>query len=202
MHSKIYTMILLSFATIVTFASTTLDDAPAGNVPMRPTAMCTVTFDANGGPCGTTKIVANGAPVGSLPVPSWSGHTFSGWFTEASGGRQVSDSTVVTGDVTYYAQWGSVLYKIIFDANGGDGTMAPQEFAEGEEVSLVSNAFTRVGYMFACWMSDEDSGSTIHGNGHRVKFSRDTTILYAQWTPNVYPFSQKPDAGVAIIWKS
>ena len=66
----------------------------------------TVTFNANGGTVSTaTRQVASGSAVGTLPTPTWSGHTFVGWFTSANGGTQISTSTKVTANVTYYAHW-------------------------------------------------------------------------------------------------
>ena len=65
----------------------------------------TVTFNANGGSGGTTRTVTSGAAVGALPTPTRSGYTFEGWFTDANGGSQVSSSTKITGNVTYYAHW-------------------------------------------------------------------------------------------------
>lgn len=66
----------------------------------------TATFNANGGSVSpTTRIVANGAVVGTLPIATRDGYTFVGWFTSASGGTQVSTSTKVTANVTYYAHW-------------------------------------------------------------------------------------------------
>ena len=49
-------------------------------------------------------------PVGSAfsaPAdPSWAGHTFTGWFTAASGGRAWNFSTgIVSADTTLFAQW-------------------------------------------------------------------------------------------------
>ena len=49
--------------------------------------------------------VVSGQPVGVLMAPTREGYTFSGWFTTPDGGSQVSKSTSVTGDVTYYAHW-------------------------------------------------------------------------------------------------
>ena len=66
----------------------------------------TVTFNANGGSVSpTTRTVESGASVGALPTPTRDGWTFTGWFTEVTGGTPVSAATQVTGDVTYYAQW-------------------------------------------------------------------------------------------------
>lgn len=66
----------------------------------------TITFNANGGTVSeTSRNVESGNPIGALPEPTWSGHIFDGWFTSAEGGEQISSSTIVTGDDTYYAHW-------------------------------------------------------------------------------------------------
>jgi uncharacterized repeat protein (TIGR02543 family) len=43
--------------------------------------------------------------LSSLPDPTSSGYTCSGWFTAETGGTQVTTSTVFTGNTTIYAQW-------------------------------------------------------------------------------------------------
>ena len=66
----------------------------------------TVTFNANGGTVSpATRVVERGGIVGTLPVPTRNGYSFVGWFTSASGGTKVATTAVVTGNVTYYAQW-------------------------------------------------------------------------------------------------
>ena len=66
---------------------------------------CTVTFDANGGVGGTTVSVFQRNALGTLPTPTFEGREFQGWFTAVSGGTQVTDSTIIMADVTYYAHW-------------------------------------------------------------------------------------------------
>ena len=67
---------------------------------------CTVTFNANGGSVSpTTRKVESGMAVGDLPTPLRMGYSFVGWFTAATGGTQVTASTVVRASVTYYAHW-------------------------------------------------------------------------------------------------
>ena len=88
---------------------------------VTPPTYYTVTFNANGGSVSpTSRSVASGAAVGTLPTPTRSGYTFAGWWTAASGGSQVSASTKVYGNKTYYAHWtkGSG-YTVTFDARGG-----------------------------------------------------------------------------------
>ena len=70
------------------------------------TLVYTVTFDGNGGSghTPTTKSVAYNTAVGTLPTtPIRTGYDFAGWFT--SGGAQITTATLITGAVTYYAQW-------------------------------------------------------------------------------------------------
>lgn len=85
--------------------------------------VCKVVFNANGGQCSTTsRQIAKGAKAGTLPAATWDGYDFLGWYTAASGGSKVSESTVVTSDVTWYAHWQvkASTYTIQFDA-GADG---------------------------------------------------------------------------------
>lgn len=66
----------------------------------------TVRFDANGGTVNeSTRHVERGKSIGTLPEPIRYGHFFDGWFTLGEGGEQIYSSTIVTGNVTYYAHW-------------------------------------------------------------------------------------------------
>ena len=70
----------------------------------------TVTFDPNGGTldeADKTKSVSTGEPYGTLPVPSYAGYDFAGWYTEKDGGTQIEEDTTVTaaGTQTLYAHW-------------------------------------------------------------------------------------------------
>ena len=65
----------------------------------------TVTWDAQGGTASeSSRQVIKGQPIGALPTWSRDGYTFNGWFTAASDGSQINESTIVNDDVTYYAQ--------------------------------------------------------------------------------------------------
>jgi len=70
----------------------------------------TVTFDKNGGDTEadpTTKTVIHGGNVGTLPTaPTRTGHIFISWNTETGGGgTEFTATTVVTADITVFAQW-------------------------------------------------------------------------------------------------
>lgn len=67
----------------------------------------TVTFDANGGVVSQPSgITGTDGKLPSLPTPTRSGnYRFAGWFTQASGGTQVTVDTVFTENTTIYAHW-------------------------------------------------------------------------------------------------
>ena len=70
----------------------------------------TVTFDPNGGmlaEADKTKSLMTGEPYGTLPVPSYAGYDFAGWYTEQNGGTEIKENTTVTvfGTQTLYAHW-------------------------------------------------------------------------------------------------
>ena len=70
----------------------------------------TVTFDPNGGTldeADKTKSLMTGDTYGTLPVPSYEGYDFAGWYTEKDGGTKIESDTTVTvfGTQTLYAHW-------------------------------------------------------------------------------------------------
>ena len=70
----------------------------------------TVTFDPNGGTldeADKTKSLTTGETYGTLPVPSYAGYDFAGWYTEKGGGTEIKENTTVTvfGTQTLYAHW-------------------------------------------------------------------------------------------------
>jgi uncharacterized repeat protein (TIGR02543 family) len=64
----------------------------------------TVTFDAQGGSVNPSTVqVTEGGTVAVLPIPSRTGYTFDGWYTQDE--TQFTTSTPVTGNITVYAHW-------------------------------------------------------------------------------------------------
>ena len=80
----------------------------------------TVTFDPNGGACGTaTKDYEIGAPYGELPEARREGHSFQGWWaTNAAGAVEVTTNSVVTEEAsrTLEARWRLDLVALTVEA--------------------------------------------------------------------------------------
>ena len=81
---------------------------------------------------------------------------------------------------------------VIFNANGGTGTMVDQITLSGTPITLSINSFSRTGYDFAGWNVKAKGGGTAYADGASVVPSEDL-LLYAQWTPILYTITFKND---------
>lgn len=102
-----------------------------------------------------SKGVSYNAGYGVLPTPSLQGWKFAGWFTAASGGSQVINTTkyTIAGNQTLYAHWTPITWTVKYDANNGSGTMADTKHAYMTVVKLNKNTFFRNGYTFNGWQA-------------------------------------------------
>ena len=142
-----------------------------------------VTFQPNGGECSVFRVnVYRNEQYGGLPIPSRSGYTFVGWFTDRIGGSQVTASTVVTAmsDHVLYARWSKdpVTMTVHFVGCGGTVSQTSKTVTSGEAYGSLPVP-TRSGYTFLGWFTASLGGervtsSTIVGR----TFSH---WLYAQW---------------------
>lgn len=118
---------------------------------------CNLSFDANDGIGVMDTInVKEGTNV-TIPnsVMTKLGYVFTGWNTQADGnGTNIAvDSVLILNESTMlYAQWEKDTYTIIFDANGGSGTMENQIFTDGVPQALSSCTYTKSGYRFNRWI--------------------------------------------------
>ena len=140
----------------------------------------TITFNANGGSVSPANAVTGtDGKLISLPTPTYSGKSFKGWFTAATGGTAVTTDTVYTADTTIYAQWTSKSsYRVT--VNGSYATIpGAGSYETGETVSI--HAGTRKGYTFTSWtgsvaFADADSAATTF-----VMPAGDVTVT-AKWS--------------------
>ena len=65
----------------------------------------TITFEPRNGGSSFTQSILSGESIGTLTQPTYSGHSFQGWYTQQTGGRKVSASDTFTADTTLYAAW-------------------------------------------------------------------------------------------------
>ena len=141
-----------------------------------------VTWDAasNGGTVGgknsvTTSVAPNQTAVAPGYTPVKAGHTFSGWYTEKTGGA-LYNTVTITAARTFYAQFAPAEYKITWDLGTGKTETTNQTY--GETLNLPTEP-TRRGYAFLGWFTQETGGTQVDGNTVFKEVA--STTYYAHW---------------------
>ena len=156
------------------------------------TAKIQVRFNANN---GTTeepvRLVDNNTAIGQLPTATRPRHSFNGWFTEPTGGRQINASEVITAPITYYAQWTQTEVLVKFDANGGSPAETTEIVNVGSTVQSLPATPTKTGSAFVGWFTDPTGGTQIDGT---EIITQDTTY-YAHWEAMTNRVTFDPNLG-------
>ena len=148
-----------------------------------------VTLNANGGSVSPTSMTYTGTAL-TLPTPTWSNHTFQGWYTSASGGTQAGSTYTPTANVTLYAHWTDntpattdiTLTIAVNPAGSGSvkqsGSAVTSITVAGGQVTIASNGNLTIGgktltpvpdtgYRFSKWtyrMGDLQNGASLTGS--------------------------------------
>lgn len=146
-----------------------------------------------------------GNPNASPPTSS---RKFVGWSSnpaskDAEYGTEIKDVKTLfnsAGTVghkqTLYAVWKPENYFILFDSNGGSGTMDKQKVARDKNVNLNENKFTKKGYQFAGWSTNQFTTSTEYQNKQSIynivdEYTESITF-YAVWKRTGAGFIYRP----------
>ena len=141
-----------------------------------PTVDIVVTFDANGGKVNdkdTDTITIPAADKGkleSLPVPTREGYTFDGWYTAASGGMKITETTVFSEATTVYALWGAID-SVSFTYTG---------YAEGKNVADAVVTCNTAGVDFTYKWQYLDSGGS-YSDATKLSAQFISGIKYTLW---------------------
>lgn len=116
-----------------------------------------------------------------LPFPNREHYIFGGWFDkEGEDGKRVEKiAKGSTGNITLYARWTPIEYKITYELNGGElpnNVPNPQIYTfESDDIDFPKPF--KIGYEFAGWLDE-------CGNNFGMKIYSHSTgdvILYAKW---------------------
>lgn len=84
----------------------------------------------------------------------------------------------------YLVQLTSV-YTLMFDANGGIGSMSSISGAPESRAVISANIFSRLGHDFTGWNTESDGSGTMYRQGDEIILDSNIT-LYAQWAIRTY----------------
>ena len=171
----------------------------------------TVRFHANGGTGSMDDQVYTYDSAQAIRANAFvrEGYIFLGWARGATWAKayddqqRISNITATPDDtVTLYAKWTPITYAVKFNANGGSGTMANQDFTYGTAQALTANAFTRKGYTFAGWATSA-SGTKVYDDTQSVSnlaaTDGATVNLYAKWNANTYAVKFNANGGSGTL---
>ena len=133
----------------------------------------------------------------TLVIPTRPGYTFTGWSGTGIDGKQklVTISKGSIGERQYTANWEANSNEIIFDPNGGSGTMPVQEIKTNESGKLSLNAFTALGCKFLGWALSPE-GDIVYQDGDTFHMGTEPSYtLYAIWDVTDYPISYQLNGG-------
>ena len=135
--------------------------------------------------------------TGYASTNKWHANSVSGALLDANNGvyAKTQDIAEAAGilnnlengdtDINLYADWSAIKYKIVFNANNGEGNMAPLELSYDTSRNLPQNTFTRSKHRFMYWTTNADGSGIKYLDKASVKNL--TTVygekinLYAQW---------------------
>ena len=152
-----------------------------------------INLDYNGATSGvdTNKPVVGVNENYILPAPVRNGYKFLGWYDSLENGNRLTDESGRSVSVyqqeesiTVYARWEANLNSIIFDANGGNGTMQNQQIATDSSAILSGCSFTKVGYTFIGWGTAANE-KTYDDKAEYAMGANSTYRLFAIWQANV-----------------
>ena len=187
----------------------------------------TLTFDANGGTVSPASISKEYDSNITLPTPTRTGYTFTGWYTASNGGTVKNYTKMPASDETLYAHWDVNTYQIKYDGNGAtSGSMSNStDIKWNSTVSLTKNAYAKnhtvtfnyngatggntpasknINFSFNSWNNRADGKGTPFVDGAQVRnltsTNGDTYTIYAQWNSNTYGELPDPTRNYTVTY--
>lgn len=143
--------------------------------------LLTVTFNSNGGSEVAAVQVASGQAVAKPADPTKAHNRFNEWQLS---GSAYNFATPVTSNITLDADW-TPLYTVTYAANGGSGTMTDaNEYAAGDEVTLLANAFDApdLSHVWDSWAVTDGSDNPVAVSEGKFNMPSSNATVTAQWT--------------------
>ena len=134
----------------------------------------TVIFDTNGGSVDPTSAVTVAGKLTSLPIPTYDGYNFLGWYTQKDGGEKVTTDTVFAMDSTIYAHWSNIP---VTSLELNKGTLTLQE--KDSDTLTVTVKPADATNQDVTWESSNTSIATVSADGTVTAISAGTATITA-----------------------
>lgn len=161
-------------------------------------AQFTVTFNTNGGPEIESVTVTDRFAVAQPDDPVWEDHRFDGWFTDESCTSAYDFDTEVSGNLTLYAKWITIIYfNVTLNLNGGEIILNGETSQESKVPVRVESGLllqlgadpTRAGYEFKGWFTNSKCTTPFDAENPITK----NINLYSLWSVQYLRVEYNPD---------
>ena len=184
-HNKYRPLLYLCAACMLSALMLYLEPEQRAYASGRVQTAITISFDANGGSADSDATLATfGDTYGELPEASRENYTLDGWYTYASGGIKVTETTKVIKplDHTLYARWLGEEKEITLEPEGGALSNNTVKVYFGTKFRNQLPTPTKPNYKFLGWYTAASDGDQI---SVKTIFDEKTpTTLYAHWAEN------------------
>ena len=129
-----------------------------------------------------------------LENPTKSGYKFVGWYdNENFTGEAITEISAGTmGDVTLYAKWNALDYRISYELNGGTNAENPDGY-DVSDLPVSLHAPSRTGYIFKGWYMGENRVLAIPVG------TTGNVVVSAKWEPITYTIDFDTNSGLPTL---
>ena len=165
----------------------------------------TIDFNLNGGTLSNPFSSYNTESTTTLPEPSKTGYTFTGWYCAASNGNWRVGTTYpagtalagMYGNVSFRATWEANTYTLTFDPQGGSVIPTSIQVTYGQTYGYHNGGVlpipTRTDYVFGGWyVQPGNANSNKKTASSTYDIAGDSTI-YAYWNETWNMYTEKPE---------
>ena len=170
-----------------TILFTGCNDSPSDTTPTS----YIVTFNS----CGGSNIDSIEIESGNFIIPPINpirdNYEFLGWYLDINYNTEFDfNNTAITSDITLFAKWEKINYKITYVLNNGVNGSNPVSYTKNDTI-VLENA-SKEGYTFAGWYTDQMFKNKISVIEGRM---REDLILYAKFIINTHTISFDTNGG-------
>lgn len=152
-----------------------------------------VIFKAGGGTGSMQTVTLECGRNSRLPECTFKkkGCLFAGWAIDGEDTVKYADGAIINrsakdGDMRLKAMWKPITYKLVYNANGGQGFMPSEDVASASVHTLRSNAYEKSGEKFNGWNTEADGSGRLYKDGSQLQYEPveegETFNLYADWS--------------------
>ena len=143
-----------------------------------------ITLETNVNGSKDTKVVYTDETYGTLPTPTYKGHTFLGWYSslDESGVKVTAETPLLQQEAhTLYGKWQTNEYEVLLVSSMNGIPNSKMTVTYGETYGTLAE-LEKENYTFLGWYTEPIGGDKVE-TGDKVEIVSNQA-LYAQWQGN------------------